>query len=182
MGNGLMIQEKFDDAIKYYKRTIALNPQFIEAKTEISSIYIQQKKFDKAEFILKECESKNQNSPMILGKLGYLYLEQRKFEISEEYFRKSIYLLSEEKAQNKKDYAIIEENNETVHFYMGTDDSPDIYYNYACCLALQLKIDESMKFLRKAITLDSNLRDLAKKDPDFALIRSDSLFKILIEQ
>ena len=60
-------------------------------------------------------------------------------------------------------------------------DDANAYYNKACCLSLMSDRNESIKLLATAITLDSSCRESAQKDEDFAELRNDAGFKILVE-
>ena len=54
-------------------------------------------------------------------------------------------------------------------------------YNKSCVYSLMGNIDKSLEFLKKAITLDSKYKELAKDDEDFQNIRKNLEFKKLME-
>ncbi len=61
-------------------------------------------------------------------------------------------------------------------------ESANVLYNYAC-IYYSIKGDKenALSFLRKAIEIDASYRDEAKKDKDFENLRTDEVFKKLIE-
>ncbi|XWK86981.1 MAG: tetratricopeptide repeat protein [Phormidium sp.] len=58
----------------------------------------------------------------------------------------------------------------------------EAWYNKACCYALQGDIVRSIENLQKAINLNLKLREYAKTDSDFDIIRQEKQFKVLIEE
>lgn len=56
-----------------------------------------------------------------------------------------------------------------------------VHYNLACYWSLAGKKQRSLAYLSRAISLDSNYRDLLVDEPDFDPIRSDPEFRALTE-
>lgn len=56
-----------------------------------------------------------------------------------------------------------------------------VHYNLACYWSLAGKKQRSLAYLSRAISLDSNYRDLLIDEPDFDPIRSDPEFRALTE-
>lgn len=55
-------------------------------------------------------------------------------------------------------------------------------YNLACCYAMQRNIELTIDNLRRAIELNTNWKESAKTDSDFANIREHELFKNLVDK
>ncbi|MEA5520667.1 tetratricopeptide repeat protein [Limnoraphis robusta] len=55
-----------------------------------------------------------------------------------------------------------------------------IFYSKACCYSLQNKVELALDNLKKAISLDSEIKKSAKTDSDFDNIRSDERFKAIV--
>lgn len=55
------------------------------------------------------------------------------------------------------------------------------FYNLACAYSLMNNINESLKMLKKAITLDKEYKTLARKDLDFRNIQSNKTFRKLVK-
>jgi tetratricopeptide (TPR) repeat protein len=60
-------------------------------------------------------------------------------------------------------------------------DYANTYYNKACCYGLQNNVELAIENLQRAISLDSQYRDMAKTDKDFDKIREDVRFQELFE-
>lgn len=54
------------------------------------------------------------------------------------------------------------------------------HFNMACYRAVQNRNEEALELLKNALNLDPKLRDLAKAEPDFNLLRGLSAFEKLI--
>ena len=75
---------------EYYQQVLVEEPTNIFAKIELAKILVKQRKFKKAENILKECLEISDNKSYILLELGRLYLKQGKLETAEETLNQSI--------------------------------------------------------------------------------------------
>ena len=60
-------------------------------------------------------------------------------------------------------------------------DDAGIYFNLACLYGLQLKISESIKYLKRAIDKDPKYKEMARTDNDFDLIRDTPKFQELLK-
>ncbi|BAZ70092.1 TPR repeat-containing protein [Fischerella sp. NIES-4106] len=61
-------------------------------------------------------------------------------------------------------------------------DDHQAWYNKACCYALQRNIEQAIEYLREAINLNPEYREMAKTDSDFDGIREDERFQELIQR
>jgi len=90
--HGLM--KKPDEAIEYYKKAMALNPNQLDALSLMVGVYLREKKYDHA---LEVCETRKQNAkgkPAVLAGIHYLegniYQAQNDLKKAEELFRNAI--------------------------------------------------------------------------------------------
>ena len=59
---------------------------------------------------------------------------------------------------------------------------PILYYNLACLLSIGGETEESMMYLKKAISLDQSVAEWARKDTDLESLRRVHEFKEIIER
>ncbi|MGA1410906.1 MAG: tetratricopeptide repeat protein, partial [Prochlorotrichaceae cyanobacterium] len=60
-------------------------------------------------------------------------------------------------------------------------DDPSVWYNKACCYALQNLLEPALTYLQQAIKLNpEKYRDMARSDSDFDNIRKSDRFQALI--
>ncbi|MEW6333769.1 MAG: tetratricopeptide repeat protein, partial [Thermodesulfobacteriota bacterium] len=89
-----------------------------------------------------------------LNNLGVLYMDAQKTEEAMAMFGKAIVL--------KRDYA-------------------DPYYNLACLYARKKEIDESLWYLKVAMTISNEVKDWVMKDADMEHVVASPLFKKMME-
>ncbi len=82
-------------------------------------------------------------------------------------------------------YSMKGQYNRTIDYFMKelsiTPENPEIYYNLACISCRQNKLKESRNFLDKAIKKGFNNWDLLKKDHDLDNLRNTKYFDSLLE-
>ena len=59
-------------------------------------------------------------------------------------------------------------------------DYVDPYYNLACVSVAQGQSEQGLRYLKKAVSMDSAVRAWAKKDPDLDVLRGDPGFKTIM--
>lgn len=95
---------RFDDAIKYYKKAIEKNKNYISAYCSIAEIYTLQKEYDKAEKMYEQVIKKDKEYILPYYKIGYLYYLQEDYKEAIKWYEKALE---------------INEDNESVNYYMG---------------------------------------------------------------
>jgi tetratricopeptide (TPR) repeat protein len=129
------------------------------ASPEISRLYMdalnhqRNGDYNIAEVLYRQVLSLDQNHPYALNNLGVLQMIQKMPE-------KAI-VLFERAASLKGDY---------VH----------PYYNLACLYAKQNKVEESLRYLQKAIAIKPDIREWAAKDGDFKNMGDNADFNKLV--
>lgn len=97
-------EENFTDAIKYYKKAIEKNKNYISAYCCIADIYTIQEEYDKAKETYEQII--NQDSDYILPyyKIGNLYYIQENYKEAIAWYKKAL---------------LINKDNELVNYYIG---------------------------------------------------------------
>ena len=82
-------------------------------------------------------------------------------------------------------YSMKGQYNRTIDYFMKelsiTPENPEIYYNLACIYSRQNRLKESRDFLDKSIKKGFNAWDLLKKDHDLDNLRNTNYFDNLLE-
>lgn len=95
---------RFDDAIKYYKKAIDKNKNYISAYCSIADIYTLQKDYDKAEKMYKQVINKDKEYILPYYKIGNLYYEQGNYTEAIKWYEQALE---------------INKDNESVNYYIG---------------------------------------------------------------
>ena len=97
-------ENKFDDAIKYYKKAIKKNKNYMSAYCNIANIYVIQKKYDKAEKVYKQVIEKDKEYLLPYYKIGNLYYTRENYEEAIDWYKKAL---------------SVNKDNEQVNYYIG---------------------------------------------------------------
>lgn len=112
------------------------------------------RRFAEAESLYEKTLALEPKHVYALNNLGVVYMSRNKNGQAVKAFRKAIHL--------KKDYA-------------------DPYYNLACLHSKWNNIDSAMRYLRTAVSINSEIADWARTDKDLNNLRASPEFKSLIE-
>ena len=69
-----LTNKEYEEAITYYKRTLELRPDDIEAVVRLADCYTATSKFDDAIAVIKEAIAKSPDDTALKVALAYLYL------------------------------------------------------------------------------------------------------------
>ena len=127
-----------------------------EAEARYQEAFLEQRKGnpDKAEALYRKVLLLTPGHVKSLNNLGVLYMGQKKRDRAVSMFSRAIVL--------KKDYV-------------------DPYYNMACLHAQNKEIDESLWYLKVAMTIDNSVKKWAESDPDLKNVTQSPAFKKIME-
>ena len=97
-------ESKFDNAIKYYKKAIEKNKNYISAYCSIADIYAIQKEYYMSELMYKEVIEKDKDYILPYYKIGKLYYLQGNYNDAIEWYKKALN---------------INKDNGQVNYYLG---------------------------------------------------------------
>lgn len=89
-GESLYLNSQDDEAIKYFKEIISIEPSHQESLIYLADIFTRKKQYEKADLYFKKSFQINKNNAYLLAKYGY-YLQSKGNETeAEEYFKKAL--------------------------------------------------------------------------------------------
>lgn len=150
---GYFMLGMYKDALAEIEKILAIESNEQKAQYLRGIVLIQLKKFDIAEAQFNNLILINPDNPDLYVHLAYILRRMRGL-----------------------DAAIIAIKN-ALRLNPGM---PIANYNLACYYSMKNDIENSLKYLKKAVELDTAYALAARDDEDFELIRSDSRFKELI--
>ncbi|HEC68942.1 MAG TPA: tetratricopeptide repeat protein [Candidatus Omnitrophica bacterium] len=128
-GNTLVFQGELNEAIRWYRKVLKINPEFAKAYDNIGVVLARQGKIEEAIEYYEKALRNNPNLVEAYNNLGNALARQGKTEKAKMYYRQAL---------------------EKDPYY------PEIYNNLANLLARQGKIDEAIKHYEKALRIDFN--------------------------
>jgi tetratricopeptide (TPR) repeat protein len=88
LGQNFRDQSKYEEAEKYFKRAIEINPENDSAYIELGWCFREQSKYEEAETCFKRAIEVNPKNEGAYGGLGRCFKDQGKYEEAETYFKR----------------------------------------------------------------------------------------------
>ncbi|MGR3302182.1 MAG: tetratricopeptide repeat protein [Candidatus Scalindua sp.] len=167
-----------DLAIKYYKNSIEVDPDFSWPHYNLGNLYCEQKKYVEAEKEYKKAIELDSEDADPHCNLGDLYSEQKKYAEAEKEYKKAIELDSEDADPHcnlgdlyseQKKYAEAEREYKKA-IELDPNDASNIVSYANFLYYIQKKYDKAEELYKKAVGLDPND---AGKIGDYATFLSD---------
>ncbi len=187
LGLAYKAAKKFDFAIEQFKKALELNASYLDALLNLGDTYMQKGDYLESEKIYQQALNSEPYNDSIYFSLGNLYTEAKKFEQAENAFLRAILINpSSLDARNNLGNVYLKESKfdnaigEFERILALNEKYATAYYNIACALSLKKEVNNSLTYLGKALSIDKNLKEVAKTDPDFDNIRNETGFKNMI--
>lgn len=146
---------QWEQATRYYRQALALNPTLVEAHNNLGNLYIRQQQMTAAIDEFQAAIALNPNYAMVRNNLGSAY-----------------FLIGEEALAIQEFIAALRIDGAYV--------SP--YYNLASLYARRGDVGQAVAFLTKALALEAAVLSWLQEDPDFDGIRAAPEFQRLRAQ
>jgi tetratricopeptide (TPR) repeat protein len=146
---------QWEQATRYYRQALALNPTLVEAHNNLGNLYIRQQQMTAAIDEFQAAIALNPNYAMVRNNLGSAYA-----------------LIGEEALAIQEFIAALRIDGAYV--------SP--YYNLASLYARRGDVGQALAFLTKALALEAAVLSWLQEDPDFNGIRAAPEFQRLRAQ
>ncbi len=188
-GEKLFIARDYEKAIQVYDQALELHPNLAEVwnnrgviLTKLQRYFEAITSYEKALEIRSDYPDAWNNRGVALGKL-------KSYQVAVESYDRAVQLKPDyADAWNNRGFALtkLEQYDEAITSYeKAADLNPNfhlVWYNQARCYGLQKKVDLAINHLKKAIQIKpESIRKLAKKEPDFELIRQEKRFQELVK-
>ncbi len=157
-GNGLLFQDKFNEAVKWYKKSLEIAPNFITAYDNIGIALARQGKLEEAVGYYKKALEKNPNLPLTHNNLGNVFRRQERFTEAIESYKRALQInpYAPEVYSNLGNVFVrLGKIEQAIEFYregltMGFNH-PEIYNNLGNAFAFKGNLIEAVKNYKKAL-------------------------------
>lgn len=186
LGYTYLKNKKLNEAEKCFLEALNIDSKYYMALYNLGLLYMEKQQNNKA----KEYFLKSQIiDPTYINTYRFLieiYLNEKDYENLTSTLEKLPLLIPDDElyidiavAYSKKgDYKIAKEY---VFKYTNYENNANALYNLSCIYSLENSSEECLKTLKKAISIDSEYKQLAKNDEDFKNLRNEIKFQKLID-
>jgi tetratricopeptide (TPR) repeat protein len=162
----------YDNAQKYYSLAIKLKPDYAEAINNLGTIFYAHKSYRRAVSQYKRALRVQPDSASILSNLGTAYFSRRNYDLAFETYQKALQL-DPEVFEHKSSMGILLQERSVV-------ERAKYHYYVAKTYAKLGMADQALMYIRKSLEEGFKERDKYKADPEFASLRENPEFKLLL--
>ncbi|HXK59431.1 MAG TPA: tetratricopeptide repeat protein [Acidobacteriota bacterium] len=143
---------------------------------------LHERKYKEAEALLQEIRDRFHSNTDLVARVNQLLRVPEKRKAAENHLPVNAAGWTDRAVvfHNMGDYKRAIECLEQALKVSGKQEHDYIYYVYACSEARQGNTDKALDYLKKAIQLKSELRFMARSDPDFQTLSQNSEFRELV--
>ena len=188
-GFELQKSQNIDEAIRCYDNALELDPSNVQAWNDKGWMFMRRKEYDKALQFLDRAIRIDPNYSYSWYNKGVSLRNLGKTDEAIRCYDKALAISPTATTYSDKAHAIIssgknlEVANSALDLALKIDPThPMANYNKACVLSLLGNVDDSLKFLEKAITLSDKYREMAKHDKDFASLWDTYKFLSVVDK
>lgn len=183
---GVVLDEmgRMDEAVEVFREVIELRPDFLNAYNNLGIILSTSGRYLEALNVYMKGLKRNPNSYSLYYNMGMTLFDMNRYEDAAETFRSAIEIKSDEyEVYYYHGLALtqIERYSEAAEAYRKAvkykPDYSECYYNLAAVYSIMRKYDAALENLRKAVELDQDLKDEAKADKVFNVLREKPEFE-----
>jgi len=179
---------KIEDAIAHFHKALQIDPKNVEARLNLNNILETLEKIDREISTVQTELGFAPKDPGLHYSLGNLYKAKGQLDAAENYYQKAIALqpeFPEAFYELAKLYISRDEYQKALFQYEKIltfmPDNPAVHYNIACIYAKQKKPQESVAWLKKAVSSGFNDWEHIKTDSDLDNIRGSSEFELFLK-
>jgi len=178
-------QNKTKEAIDYFKKSIELKPDFIDAYINLGSMYFRLNKLKKAEITYKQASDLDPNHILLLNNLATLYKRYKNYKKAEELYRKALKINpnSAEVLSNLGDVYgqtmnLDKAEEVLLKAYSISPKTPEINANLAILYKKQSRYEESLAYAKQAYEINTNNPALKALYADVLYINKNIIYAI----
>jgi tetratricopeptide (TPR) repeat protein len=161
-----------EDARKSYERALKLHPDYAEAINNLGTIYYARKSYRRSITQYKKALRITPDSASILSNLGTSYFARKNYELAFTTYQQAL-KLDPEVFEHRSTMGILLQER-TV------DERAKFHYYLARTYAKAGDVEHTLIYVRKALEEGFKETDKFTKDPEFALVRDNPEFKVIL--
>jgi tetratricopeptide (TPR) repeat protein len=161
-----------ENARKYYERAIKLRPDYAEAINNLGTVYYARKSYRRSITQYKKALRLTPDSASILSNLGTSYFARKNYDLAFTTYQEAL-KLDPEVFEHRSTMGILLQER-TV------DERAKFHYYLARTYAKAGDVEHTLIYVRKALEEGFKDADKFTKDPEFAVVRDNPEFKVIL--
>lgn len=161
-----------ESARKYYERAVKLKPDYAEAINNLGTIYYARKSYRRSITQYKKALRLSPDSASILSNLGTSYFARKNYNLAFATYQQAL-ALDPEVFEHRSSMGILLQER-------SVDERAKFHYYLARTYAKAGDVERTLIYVRKALEEGFKEPDKFQKDPEFALVRNNPEFKLIL--
>ena len=161
-----------NDAEKYYRLAVKLDPNYTEAMNNLGTIYYSRQSYRRAINQYKKVLRIKPETASTLANLGSAYFARKQYELASENYQKALAI----------DPNVFESRNGTGSVVRDrtVGDRPTFFYYLAKSYAKAGMLEQALNYIRKSLEEGFKERKKFLDEPEFAGLQKDAEFQKLM--
>jgi len=164
--------QDLNNAEKYYRRAVKLNPKYSEAINNLGTVYYAKKSYRRAVNQYRNALRITPNSASILSNLGTAYFARKQYEDAMKTYELAVALDPEIFEQHSSQGVLVQERT--------IEERAGYFYILAKTCAKAGMTDRSLQYIRKALENGFKDRDKFKAEPEFSSFQDNLEFQQIL--
>jgi Tfp pilus assembly protein PilF len=164
--------QDLDNAEKYYRRAIKLNPKYPEAINNLGTVYYAKKSYRRAVNQYRSALRITPNSASVLSNLGTAYFARKQYDDAMKAYTQAVAIDPEIFDQHSSQGVLVQERT--------VEERAGYYYILAKTCAKAGMTDRTLQYMRKALENGFKDRDKFKAEPEFSALQDNMEFQEIL--
>jgi|SRR5665213_3038 len=164
--------QDLDNAEKYYRRAVKLNPKYPEAVNNLGTVYYAKKSYRRAVNQYRKALRLEPNSASMLSNLGTAYFARKQYQDAMNAYAQAVAIDPGIFDQHSSQGVLVQERS--------VEERAGYYYILAKTCAKAGMTDRSLQYIRKALENGFKDRDKFKAEPEFSALQDNMEFQKIL--
>jgi len=164
--------QDLQNAEKYYRRAIKLNPMYAEAINNLGTVYYAKKSYRRAVNQYRSALRIAPNSASVLSNLGTAYFARKQYDEAMKAYQQAVAFDPDIFEQHSSQGVMVQERT--------IEERAGYFYILAKTCAKAGMTDRTLQYIRKALENGFKDRDKFKADPEFSALQDNMEFQQIL--
>jgi tetratricopeptide (TPR) repeat protein len=164
--------QDLDNAEKYYRRAVKLNPKYPEAINNLGTVYYAKKSYRRAVNQYRNALRLTPNSASVLSNLGTAYFARKQYDDAMKVYAQAVAIDPGIFDTHSSQGVLVQERT--------IEERAGYFYILAKTCAKAGMTDRSLQYMRKALEYGFKDRDKFKAEPEFSALQDNMEFQEIL--